>query len=89
MKGELIVDTASLACILKGFNRKSVSYYVAKHSVVSLTRSLGQDYLFKMTGVEHRAICPAFAATDINEDLGVNKETMEKKEGFMDPDLLC
>ena len=88
-QGGLIVNTASLAGILKGFNRESVSYYVAKHGVVSLTRSLGQDYLCKRTGVQHVAICPAFAATDIIEDLGVNKETLELKEGIMEPEYVA
>ena len=88
-EGGLIVNTASLAGILKGFNRESVSYYVAKHGVVSLTRSLGQAYLAKRTGVEHMAICPAFADTEIIDGLGVKRETLEAKEGIMEPEYVA
>ena len=40
-KGGLIVNTASLAGIVPGWNRESYSYFASKHAVVSLTRSLG------------------------------------------------
>eukprot|EP00092_Neocalanus_flemingeri_P002431 GFUD01002601.1.p1 GENE.GFUD01002601.1~~GFUD01002601.1.p1 ORF type:complete len:318 (-),score=90.92 GFUD01002601.1:17-919(-) len=87
--GGLIVNTASLAGILKGFNRESASYFVAKHGVVALTRSLGQEHLTRRSGVEHMAICPAFAETDILEDLGVKRETLEAKEGIMTPEYVA
>ena len=64
------------------------SYFVAKHGVVALTRSLGVAFVFFLsdksdlrfnfviiitfdyqrergTGVEHLAICPAFAETEV------------------------
>lgn len=88
-QGGLIVNTASLAGILKGFNRDMASYYVAKHGVVVLTRTLGQDHLARKSGVEHMAICPAFAETDIIENLGVKKETLEEKEGIMTPEYVA
>ena len=88
-EGGMIVNTASLAGILKGFNRDSVSYYVAKHGVVSLTRSLGQKHLTRRTGVQHMAICPAFANTDILDGLGVKRDVLEEKEGIMDPGFVA
>ena len=65
------------------------SYFVAKHGVVSLTRSLGVAFVFFLsdlrfhfvikitfdyqrergTGVEHMAICPAFAETEVTLDI--------------------
>ena len=39
--GGLIINTASLAGIAKGFGSDSASYFVAKHGVVTLTRTLG------------------------------------------------
>jgi len=87
--GGLIVNTASLAGVLKSFNRESTSYYVAKHGVVDLTRSLGQEHLSRRTGVEHMAICPAFADTHIIEDLGIKRETLEAKEGIMSPEYVA
>jgi len=85
MEDGLIVNTASLAGILKGFNRESVSYYVAKHGVVSMTRSLGQAGRLP-SRVEHRAICPAFADTAILTGLGVDRSVLERKEGISDPE---
>ena len=43
-QGGLIVNTASLAGIVKGFGIDSSSYFVAKHGVVTLTRTLGVLY---------------------------------------------
>ena len=69
-------------------NRDMSSYFVAKHGVVALTRSLGVAFVFFLsdlrfnfvikitfdyqrergTGVEHMAICPAFAQTEVTLD---------------------
>ena len=35
------------------------------------------------------AICPAFADTEIIEDLGVKRETLEAKEGIMEPEYVA
>ena len=40
-RGGLIVNTASLAGLGKGFNRVFSSYSAAKHGVVALTRTMG------------------------------------------------
>jgi len=82
-QGGLIVNTASLAGIVKGFGIDSSSYFVAKHGVVTLTRTLGQDIATKKNGVEHICICPAFADTAIIENVGPSRETLEKRAGIM------
>ena len=44
--GGLIINTASLAGIAKGFGSDSASYFVAKHGVVTLKRTLGEGCLY-------------------------------------------
>jgi len=87
--GGLIVNTASLAGIAKGFGQESVSYFVAKHGVVTLTRTLGQDLLTNKNGIKHMCICPAFADTAIIENVGVSREKLEKLTGIMTPDFVA
>ena len=82
-----IVQIVKVDCnqIVHGMNRDMSSYFVAKHGVVALTRSLGVAFVFFLsdlrfnfvikitfdyqrergTGVEHLAICPAFAETEV------------------------
>merc|ERR1711915_352968 len=67
-KGGLIVNTASLAGIVPGWNRESYSYFASKHAVVSLTRTLGSPAVYKETGVKVQCICPSFADTAIIDD---------------------
>merc|ERR1719184_291214 len=64
-RGGLIVNTASLAGIVPGWNRESYSYFASKHAVVSLTRTLGSAAVYKETGVKVQCICPSFADTAI------------------------
>ena len=40
-KGGLIVNTASLAGIVPGWDTELHSYFASKHAVVSITRTLG------------------------------------------------
>merc|ERR1719315_143676 len=83
-RGGLIVNTASLAGIGVGLTRSSACYFVAKHGVVSLTRTLGAEKNFKETGVKVQCICPSFAETGILSDLeGDSKSLIEKKIGIM------
>ena len=44
-KGGLIINTASLAGIGIGLSRESASYFIAKHGVVTLTRTLGVGFI--------------------------------------------
>jgi len=67
-RGGLVVNTASLAGIVHGWNAESNSYFASKHAVVSLTRSLGREDIFSQTGVKVQCICPAFADTAIIND---------------------
>eukprot|EP00092_Neocalanus_flemingeri_P083163 GFUD01104342.1.p1 GENE.GFUD01104342.1~~GFUD01104342.1.p1 ORF type:complete len:302 (-),score=81.52 GFUD01104342.1:211-1116(-) len=87
--GGLIINTASLAGIVKGFGNDSVSYFVAKHGVVTLTRTLGQDFATKKSGIQHMCICPAFADTAIIENVGVSREILEKRAGIMTPEFVA
>eukprot|EP00090_Calanus_glacialis_P035589 TRINITY_DN60721_c0_g1_i1.p1 TRINITY_DN60721_c0_g1~~TRINITY_DN60721_c0_g1_i1.p1 ORF type:complete len:302 (-),score=74.06 TRINITY_DN60721_c0_g1_i1:66-971(-) len=87
--GGLIVNTASLAGIVKGFGEDSSSYFVAKHGVVTLTRTLGQDVTTKKNGIQHMCICPAFADTAIIENVGVSREALEKRAGIMTPEFVA
>merc|ERR1712142_346909 len=80
-RGGLIVNTASLAGIVPGFNRESYSYFASKHAVVSLTRTLGSAVVYKETGVKVQCICPSFVDTAIiiDHDGGDTFRTYLKK----------
>jgi len=67
-RGGLVVNTASLAGLVHGWNAESYSYFASKHAVVSMTRSLGTEETFRHTGVKVQCICPAFADTAIIND---------------------
>jgi len=58
-----IVNTASMAGIMTGFAEDTLSYFVSKHGVVTLTRTLNAS--FHESGVEVKAICPAWTDTEI------------------------
>jgi len=58
-----IVNTASMAGIMAGFAEDSLAYFVSKHGVVTLTRTLNK--CFHESGVEVKAICPSWADTEI------------------------
>lgn len=67
-RGGLVVNTASLAGIVHGWNKQSYSYFASKHAVVSMTKSLGCKDAFRETGVKVQCICPSFADTAIIDD---------------------
>ena len=58
-----IVNTASMAGIVNGLGQESIGYTVSKHGVVALTRTLAAD--FKTHGISVKALCPAWANTEI------------------------
>lgn len=58
-----ILNIASMAGIATGFNEELLSYFVSKHGVVTLTRTLNAS--FKESGVEVKALCPMWADTEI------------------------
>merc|ERR1712226_1565870 len=58
-----IVNTASMAGIMTGFAEDALPYFVSKHGVVTLTRTLNAS--FQESGVEVKALCPAWADTEI------------------------
>merc|ERR1712107_120994 len=68
---------------------ESISYIVAKHGVVALTRSLGHDHILRKIGIKVQCLCPSFADTAIISDnaFGV-KETLKKVFGLMTPECV-
>jgi len=58
-----IVNTASMAGIVTAGGEEWIGYTVSKHDVVALTRTLAKDY--SQHGVSIKAICPAWADTEI------------------------
>jgi len=90
-KGGLIVNTASLAGIGAGLSRESSSYFVAKHGVVALTRTLGTAKYLQETGVKVQCICPAFADTAIIKDIDQQSafSAAVKKFGVMTPEYVA
>jgi len=89
-KGGLIVNTASLAGIAVGLDKESACYFVAKHGVVALTRTLGRSKTLKTTGVKVQCICPAFADTNILADIGDNAmKAVKTRFGLMTPEFVA
>jgi len=78
--GGLVVNTASIAGILCGMDKNSISYQISKHGVVALTRSFGDPKVVRKTGIKHVAICPWFADTGILE--GIDKTRLKKQVKF-------
>jgi len=67
-----IVNIGSTCGIMTGHAEESVPYSVSKHAVVALTRHLSA--CFKETGVEVKALCPAWATgTDIKPKVDTPK----------------
>jgi len=72
-----------------GFDQASVSYFVAKHGVVALTRTLGVNHTLRKTGVKVQCICPSFADTAIVSSLTSNSQNrIEKEFGLMTPEFV-
>lgn len=78
-----ILNIASMAGIGNGFSEESLGYFVSKHGVVTLTRTLNAS--FKESGVDVKALCPAWADTEIvsgvREDGKATVNAMVKKHG--------
>merc|ERR1719239_2096118 len=81
-----IVNTASMAGIMAGFAEDSLAYFVSKHGVVTLTRTLNK--CFHESGVEVKAICPSWADTEIvsGVDGEERKTAINKMPYFVIPD---
>jgi len=70
-----IVNIGSTCGIMTGHAEESVPYSVSKHAVVALTRHLSA--CFKETGVEVKALCPAWATgTDIKPRVDVDERKL-------------
>ena len=90
-----IINTASLAGLITGMGESMIGYCASKHGVVAMTRTLSKDC--GSHGVSIKAICPAFADTDMvsavikHSEGNVKKEvTMAIKErGLMTPDYVA
>merc|ERR1712141_367021 len=67
-----IVNTASMAGIMTGFAEDAMGYFVSKHGVVQLTRTLNKS--FHDSGVEVKALCPSWADTEIVSGVGDGME---------------
>jgi len=78
--GGLVINTASIAGIICGMDKNSISYQISKHGVVALTRSFGDPKVVRKTGIKHVAICPWFADTGILE--GIDKTRLRKQVKF-------
>jgi len=78
--GGLVINTASIAGILYGMDKNSISYQISKHGVVALTRSFGDPKVVRKTGIKHVAICPWFADTGILD--GIDKTRLRKQVKF-------
>jgi len=78
--GGLVINTASIAGILYGMDKNSISYQISKHGVVALTRSFGNPKVVCKTGIKHVAICPWFAETGILD--GIDKTRLRKQVKF-------
>ena len=93
-KGE-IINTASLAGLITGMGESMIGYCASKHGVVAMTRTLSRDY--NEHGVSIKAICPAFADTDMVSAVLEHSEGKVKEEvtqairsrGLMTPDYVA
>ena len=93
-KGE-IVNTASLAGLITGMGESMMGYCASKHGVVAMTRTLARDCTDH--GVSIKAICPAFADTDMVSAVREHSKDRVKEEitqsiekgGLMAPDYVA
>lgn len=70
-----IVNIGSTCGIMTGHAEESVPYSVSKHAVVAMTRHLSA--CFNETGVEVKALCPAWATgTDIKPEVDGDERKM-------------
>ena len=64
-KGGVIISTASLAGCVGSNELESSPYFIAKHAVVAMTKSLGTPKVYREHGIRLACICPSFTDTDI------------------------
>jgi len=96
-RGGIIVNTASAAGIAFGDRDKDRAdmnpYFVAKHGVMALTKSLSNPEIQEETGVTIQCICPTFTDTNIIKD-GLNAAEVRSKiqknqGGIMTPEYVA
>ena len=66
----------------------SEPYYVSKHGVVALTRTLGTSKILRDTGVRVQCICPNFADTGIIEGTPEDIHFVKTTFGLMTPEYV-
>merc|ERR1711915_916801 len=78
-----IINTASMAGIVTGYAAEGLPYFVSKHGVVSLTRTLNASY--GETGVSVKALCSSWTETEIvtgvREDIKADVDARVKTFG--------
>ena len=88
-----IINIASMAGIITGSKEEAIGYFVSKHGVVALTRTLAKDY--SNHGVNIKAICPAFADTEIvsssftKENEKHLSASIKRQGGLMSPEYVA
>ena len=91
-----IVNTASMAGIVTGMGEEMIGYSVSKHGVVALTRTLAKDYSHH--GVSIKALCPAWADTEIvssavdsanDKDKKNLNKSIKQQGGLMTPEYVA
>ena len=83
-----IVNIASTAGFLTGMGERSTGYFVSKHGVVALTRTLARTYA--QHGVSIKALCPNWVNTKLVEK---NKKDISKsitrQGGLLTPEYVA
>lgn len=68
-QGGQVINVASLAGLTLPTLVDTESYYISKNAVVSLTRNIGLDVIYKEEGVRVNCLCPGFVDTPLfNQD---------------------
>lgn len=89
-KGGTIVNVASMAGVTtgagastsaSGFSEDILPYYVSKHGVVQMTRTLSSN--LPESGIELKVICPSFVDTEIVSSMP--EETKKNINKFLEP----
>lgn len=61
--GGQVINVASLAGYVEGPDAESSPYFASKAGVISLTKSIGNEFTFKSEGVRVNVICMAYTDT--------------------------
>ena len=79
-QGGQVVNVASLAGLTLPTIVDTESYYIAKNAVVSLTRNIGLDVIYKEEGVRVNCMCPGFTDTPLfNSDPKLKAQVSKAK----------